>query len=219
MKICNIKKSYGKNTVLKNISLEAEKGLCIGILGGNGCGKSTLLNILAGVIKADDGEFTFNGENMLDTKESADKIGFVPQNSPLFEELSAYDNLLLWYSKEALKDSLDNGVIAMLGIDKFIKVPVNKMSGGMKKRLAIACAVADNPEILLLDEPSAALDLVCKDAISSYLSEYKKNGGIIITATHDIQDLPLCDKLFILKNGVLEEYLFSGDISDLVKRL
>lgn len=219
MKINNIKKSYGKKRVLENISFEAKKGMCIGLLGSNGCGKSTLLNILAGVIKPDGGEFTFDGENMFDGKKNADVIGFVPQTAPLFEELTAYDNLLLWYSKAKLKESLADGVIKMLGIDKFIKVPVAKMSGGMKKRLAIACAVAENPKVLLLDEPSAALDLVCKDAISEYLSEYKKNGGIIVIATHDIQDLPLCDKLLIFKNGALEDYQFNGDISDLVKKL
>ena len=219
MKISNIKKSYGRKKVLEDISFEAKKGECIGLLGSNGCGKSTLLNILAGVIKPEKGEFTFEGENMFKAKNNASKIGFVPQAAPLFEELSAYDNLRLWYSKAKLKESLSGGVIKMLGIDEFIKVPVSKMSGGMKKRLAIACAVAENPEILLLDEPSAALDLVCKDVISEYLAEYKNNGGIIVIATHDIQDLPLCDKLYIFKSGILEDYQYSGDISDLVNRL
>ena len=93
------------------------------------------------------------------------------------------------------------------------------MSGGMKKRLAIGCSVAHNPKILLLDEPSAALDLVCKERISNYLKEYKKSGGIILLATHDVQELPLCDKLYILKNGVLEAFEFDGNLHKLVGRL
>lgn len=219
MKISNIKKAYGKKSVLKNISFEAEDGSCIGILGGNGCGKSTLLNILAGIIKADGGEFTYKFENMFTCANKSNIIGFVPQAAPLFDELSAYDNLSLWYEKEELKKSLTDGVLAMLGVDKFIKVPVCKMSGGMKKRVAIGCAMATKPKILLLDEPSAALDLVCKELIIRYLEEFKKDGGIIIVATHDIQELPLCDKLYIMKDGELSDYHYDGNIRDLVGRL
>lgn len=89
----------------------------------------------------------------------------------------------------------------------------------MKKRLAIGCAVAHKPKILLLDEPSAALDLICKARISNYLLDFKANGGIILLATHDIQELPLCDELYILKNGVLNPYTFDGNINKLAGSL
>ena len=217
MKIENIKKNYGKKQVLKGISLSAKKGECIGILGVNGSGKSTLLNILSGIQKCDGGDFSYNHIDLFkNTKERSKVVGYVPQSTPLLEELSGRDNLRLWYDEEEMEKSLKTGVLGMLGIDEFIKVPVCKMSGGMKKRLAIGCAVAHNPEILLLDEPSASLDLVCKERISNYLLDFKKQGGIVILATHDVQELPLCDRLYILKNGVLEEYNYDGNIHRLV---
>ena len=217
MKIDGIKKSYGKKTVLKNISLE---GRCIGILGGNGSGKSTLLSILAGIQKSDGGSFICEGYDLMkDGKTRSEIIGYVPQSTPLLEELSAIDNLKLWYSADKLQNSLSKGVLGMLGIGDFLKVPVYKMSGGMKKRLAIGCAVAHDPKILLLDEPSAALDLVCKERISNYLKDFKREGGIILLATHDIQELPLCDELYILKDGTLTPYSYDGNVHRLAGRL
>ena len=220
MKVYNVKKKYGKKEVLKKISFDAKKGECIGILGANGSGKSTLLNILAGIQKGDEGDFSFNGADLFTNGKLREKtVGYVPQSTPLLEELSALDNLKLWYDTDYMNVSLKSGVLAMLGIKDFLKVSVCKMSGGMKKRLAIGCAVAHKPEILLLDEPSAALDLVCKERISNYLLEFKKQGGIVILATHDVQELPLCDRLYILKDGVLEEYNYDGNIHRLAGRL
>lgn len=220
MIIKNIKKSYGKKTVLKDITLEVKKGSCVGILGGNGSGKSTLMSILAGVLQSDGGSFTYEGENLLNnSKKRAELLGYVPQSTPLMEELTAHDNLRLWYERDAMNDSLNKGVLKLLGIDEFIDVCVYKMSGGMKKRLAIGCAVAANPQVLLLDEPSAALDLVCKESISGYLREFKNSGGRILLATHDIQELPLCDELYILKDGVLTPYSYDGDVHRLARSL
>lgn len=220
MKIENIQKKYGKNTVLKGVTFEAKEGSCVGILGGNGSGKSTLFSILAGVSKAGSGSFFYNGDDLLKkSKKREELVGYVPQSTPLIDELTAYDNLRLWYEKAEMDKALKSGVLAMLGIKEFLKVPVYKMSGGMKKRLAIGCSVAHNPKILLLDEPSAALDLVCKERISNYLKEYKKSGGIILLATHDVQELPLCDDLYILKDGVLEKFEYDGNLPGLVGRL
>ena len=100
----------------------------------------------------------------------------------------------------------------MLGIDVFLNTSVKKLSGGMKKRVSIGCSVAHSPDILLLDEPGAALDLVCKDAISKYLTLLKKMGKTVLISTHDVQEIAICDKLFILKNGKLTPYIFDGDI-------
>ncbi len=220
MKVENIRRKYGKKTVLKGVSFSAAKGMCIGILGVNGSGKSTLLNILAGIQKCDEGDFSNEGTSLIKSQKNRSRIvGYVPQSTPLLEELSAKDNLRLWYNADDMEKSLTDGVLAMLGVKDFLDVPVRKMSGGMKKRLAIGCAVAHNPEILLLDEPSAALDLVCKERISNYLIDFKAQGGIVILATHDIQELPLCDKLFILKDGVLEDYEYDGNVHRLAGRL
>lgn len=220
IEIRKINKSYRKKAVLNGAALSAGEGTCVGILGGNGSGKSTLLSILAGVQKADSGSFLWEKEELFSNeKKRTEVIGYVPQGNPLMEELTAWDNLRLWYDKSHLKRELNNGVLAMLGIHDFIKTPVRRMSGGMKKRLSIGCSVANNPKILLLDEPSAALDLICKERIGTYLTEFKARGGIILLATHDVQELELCDSCYILKNGVLTPYLYDGDIHHLVGRL
>lgn len=220
IEIVGIKKNYKNKNVLENISFEAEIGSCVGVLGGNGSGKSTLLSVLAGVLKADAGSFLYKGENLLTNKKAAQEIiGYVPQGNPLMEELTAWDNLRLWYTKEELQEQLQNGVLNLLGIHEFIKVPVNKMSGGMKKRLSIGCCVASNPKVLLLDEPSAALDLVCKERIYNYLEQFKAGGGSIILVTHDTQELELCDKCYILKAGTVTPYQYDGDIHHLAGRL
>lgn len=220
MKVEHIKKQYKKNVVLKDITFDAEKGECIGILGGNGSGKSTLLNILSGIIGANGGSFVYDGIDLMkDEKKRSKILGYVTQGTPLLEELNGRDNLSLWYKKDDMEKELKSGVLEILGIGEFIKTPVYKMSGGMKKRLAIGCAVAHKPEVLLLDEPSSALDLVCKEKIANYLFDYKRNGGIVILATHDVQELSLCDKLYILKDGTLTPYEFDGDVHGLVGRL
>lgn len=220
IELSGIQKAYRRKVVLESVSLTAKEGSCVGILGGNGCGKSTLLSILAGVQKADGGSFLCDGEDLLqNTERRKSLLGYVPQGNPLIEELNAWDNLRMWYDRRTLKRELDQGVLAILGIDGFLKVPVHKMSGGMKKRLSIGCAVAGKPKILLLDEPSAALDLVCKEKIYNYFETYKNEGGILLLATHDLQELALCDQCYILKKGKLTSYEYDGDIHRLAGSL
>ena len=120
---------------------------------------------------------------------------------------------------EALRRALKGGVLELLGIPEFLKVPVGKMSEGMKKRLSIGCALANNPGILLLDEPSAALDLVCKAAILDYFRMFRDRGGILLIATHDPQELELCTDYRMLRNGVAEEYAYRGDLRKLSEDL
>ena len=220
IEIVNIEKRYRKKQVLRDISFTAEGGNCIGILGANGSGKSTLLSILAGVLKGDSGAFLFDGEDLFkNPARRAQLVGYVPQGTPLIEELTAKDNLSLWYDAKTMEKELKSGVLKMLGIDKFLKVTVNKMSGGMKKRLSIGCAMAKRPPIMLLDEPTAALDLVCKESISEYLQIYKKSGGLLLLTTHDVTELALCDHCYIIKEGKLVPFVFDGDIKKLVECL
>lgn len=220
MEIRQIQKNYKKKTVLRDISLTVQQGSCVGILGGNGSGKSTLLSILAGVQKADNGSFLWEGADLFcNEKLRMQLLGYEPQGNPLMEELTAWDNLRLWYEKKDLQRQLESGVLAMLGIPEFIRVPVRKMSGGMRKRLSIGCAVANNPRILLLDEPSAALDFICKERIGNYLKDFKAQGGTILLATHDVQELDLCDAWYILKDGVLVPYVYDGNVHHLVGKL
>lgn len=220
IEIKNIKKSYSKKEVLRDVSFSLESGECVGILGGNGCGKSTLLSILAGNIKKDSGSFEADGKDIFSSPQMQTSfVGYVPQGTPLMEELTARDNLSLWYDKTTMKNELQNGVLSMLGISEFLNTTVSKMSGGMKKRLSIGCAVAGRPPILLLDEPGAALDILCKKAIADYIDGYKKAGGAVILVTHDPMELELCDKWFVISNGVSVPYEYTGDLGDLARRL
>ncbi len=220
IEIINIHKSYGKNHILKGISLRSGNGKCIGILGKNGCGKSTLFTILAGVQKGDKGDFLINGHSLFkNTSYLHQNVGFVPQVTPLIEELTAYDNLLLWYSGKQIKKELSGGVLKMLGINEFLKTPVSKTSEGMKKRLAIGCAMYTRPPVLLLDEPCAALDIECKVRILDYLRDYKSRGGSILISSHDPMEMEICDECHIMKSGILHEYDYDGNIVDLVNAL
>ena len=206
--LSGICKSY-RNKVLDGISLTAEEGECIALLGSNGSGKSTLLSILAGVVKPDSGSFNYGGRELFSDKKYLSKaVGYVPQNNPLIEELTSYDNLRLWYSARELEASLSEGVLSLLEIKDFLKTPVCELSGGMKKRLSIAVSLSSSPEILLLDEPSAVLDAVCKKKIFDYYKYFMENHGIIITATHDVSEISECTKCFILKNGILVPFAF-----------
>lgn len=220
IEIKDIHKKYGSKQVLRGATFCADGGMCIGILGGNGSGKSTLLSILAGIQPANSGSFLYEGRDLFQSsRERSRLVGCVPQGTPMIEELTAYDNLLLWYSKDALKKELADGLISRLGIQDFLKVQVSKLSGGMKKRLSIACAMAGRPPILLMDEPMAALDLACKQTISDYVKAHKQKGGIVLIATHDVLELALCDSWYIIKDGQLTPFAYTGDVEELVKNL
>lgn len=215
-RISAIKKKYGRKTILEDITLDVPAGKCIGILGVNGSGKSTLLSILAGVRRADSGEFLCDtGDLLKNSALRAEYVGYVPQGTPLMEELNARDNLLLWYSRSELKAELENGVLSLLGISDFLTKPVSKLSGGMKKRLSIGCSMACHPKVLLMDEPSAAIDFLCKKNIVDYITAFKNSGGSVLITTHDTSELEVCDDIYLLINGRLVSYDFDGDMEKL----
>lgn len=210
MKMIEIEKlvcSYGKKKVLQGVSFEAERGECIAIVGPNGCGKSTLLSIMAGVLKPAAGNIRYYGKNALENRVVFQKMtGYVPQENPLMPELSVYDNLRLWYSdKKELARDLEEGFLQILGISEFLKTPVSKLSGGMKKRVSIGIALSGMPPVLILDEPSAALDLVCKEDIRHYLQIYLEKKGTVVITTHEESELSLCGRLYVMKDGKLTE--------------
>lgn len=216
--IVGLKKRYGKRDILKGVTLNIEFGSCIGILGGNGSGKTTILSILAGITDADEGEFICEDYDLLkDDKRRRFLVGIIPQCNPLIEELSGKDNLLLWHDRKYLNMSAKEGIIKELSITKFINKRVSTLSEGMKKRLSIACAVKEHSKILLMDEPGAALDIVAKEIIHEYIKKFTDMGGIVILVTHDEGELNLCDRHYILKEGILNEYRFDGNIKNLAK--
>ena len=216
----HIAKKYRGKVVLRDVSFEASDGMCIGILGSNGSGKSTLLSILAGIQRQDGGSFLGDGKDLMKGGITrAAEVGYVPQGTALLPELTGWDHLLLWYDKKDLQQQLTTGVLRLLEVEEFLHKPVCKLSGGMKKRLSIGCSMARCPQLLLLDEPTAALDLACKQTIGNYLRAYKKAGGILVLITHDPEELSLCDAWYILKDGVLEAYTYDGNIQKLVENM
>lgn len=218
--INNITKKYRKNICLDDISLSLEGGKCYGIIGKNGTGKTSLISILAGVRACDSGEFLLDGQNLFkDIKLLTANVAYVPQLNPLIPELSGYDNLRLFYDSETLGHELRHGVLKTLGINEFVNTRVSRMSGGMKKRLSIGCAVNGEPKILLLDEPGAALDLLCKETIRKYICEFKEKGGIVLLATHEAEEIAVCDEHYIIKDGKITKYIFNGDIEALANAL
>lgn len=205
----NIVSSYGRKKVLSGVNISAKVGQCVGIVGTNGCGKSTLLNILAGLRKPDGGEIYLDGQcasGRGGRKLFISYVGYVPQENNLIPELTVMDNLRLWYqSAKVLEQELKQGFLHELEIDQMCGLKAGKLSGGMKKRVSIGCALAGNPPVLILDEPDAALDLPGKADIRRYLCMYKQLGGTILLATHDEIDLELCDRVFALNRGVSKE--------------
>ena len=201
-------KSYGRHIILNQVNLTVNAGECVGIAGANGCGKTTLLSILAGTQRADRGTVFLGGEKATGhLSVFGSRSAYVPQENPFIEELSVQDNLLLWYrgTKKKMKEDLENGAAAMLGIPAMLRKRAGVLSGGMKKRLSIACALSNRAPLLILDEPGAALDLECKETIREYLKVYLSQGGAVVLTSHEMEELSLCTRLYILKEAGLWE--------------
>ena len=208
LEISGIYNSYHRQNILAGADLTVAPGECVGIVGYNGCGKTTLLSILAGAQKADRGSILYNGrEASGHPRVFAEEAAYVPQENPLMEELTVRDNLLLWYrgSRKQMESDLKDGAASMLGVDRMLDRTAGKLSGGMKKRLSIACALSNHAPVLIMDEPGAALDLECKEIIRNYLREYMASGGAVILTSHELAELALCTRMCILKGGVLRE--------------
>lgn len=214
--VADVTSAYGRKKILRGVSFTAQRGECIGIVGSNGCGKSTLLSILAGTLRPKSGQVLYYGRSAWSTsragsvhkdKEVIRKMtGYVPQENPLIPELSVYDNLRLWYpDRNTLRQELEQGFLSLLGIGEFARKQVGKLSGGMKKRVSIGIAMAGMPPILLMDEPSAALDLICKEDIRRYLQVYLERKGTVVITTHEEGELSLCSKLLVMKEGQLHQ--------------
>lgn len=199
-------KAYRRRRVLDGVDLTVLPGSCTGIVGSNGCGKTTLLSILAGAVKADRGSIRYQGREAVGHPAVfAEEAAYVPQENPLIEELTVRDNLRLWHhgSRKELEEDLKHGAAALLGIDQMLDRPVGRLSGGMKKRLSIACALSNHAPMLIMDEPGAALDLECKADIRRYLQAYREAGGAVILTSHEIDELSMCDSMYVLKEGKL----------------
>lgn len=198
-----IAKRYKKHEVLKHVSFTARPGEQVVIVGRNGCGKSTLLQILAGVLPADSGELFYYGNKMQGrAAQYRQYCGYVPQENPLFEELTVRDNLRLW---EAGNKVYTAEVVRLLQLEEIQGIVVGKLSGGMKRRVSIACAMLSWPPVLLMDEPTTALDVYYKETILEWLKGYRDKNGIVIMTSHDEREIRDADHIFYLENGILRE--------------
>lgn len=206
LEVKDIKKSYGKKQVLRKVSFTAKPGSCVGIIGANGSGKSTLLRILAGVERSDGGSIQVDGSLVEKPIEQMMRyVGYIPQESVLIPELTVADNLELWASLGDYKKNKGNcqRLVEKFEINSFIRQKVKTLSGGMGKRVGIVCALLHDPSILLMDEPSAALDLVFKEELKSYIKDFTSKGGTVLLSSHDQGEIALCDALWAVKDGEL----------------
>ena len=205
LEIKDIKKNYGKKQVLRQINLTAQAGQCTGIVGANGCGKSTLLRILAGVEKADAGTILVNGQVVKNpSRQMAAQVGYIPQESALMPELTVGDNLKLWASFGNYRENCRNleKLCEQFQIRTFYKEKVKNLSGGMSKRVNIVCALIHRPSLLLMDEPSAALDMVFKEELKGYIRDFVKEGGSVLLCSHDEGEIMACQSLWAIKDGM-----------------
>lgn len=200
IEVAHLKKKYGKKVILEDITFTVKSGECAAIIGKNGCGKSTLLKLLAGVMRADAGEIFYCGEKGL--RKRTRLCGYVPQENPLLEQLSVKDNLYLWGGKRALQQS---GLLEEFQLQELFDTPVENLSGGMKRRLSVVCALLNQPSILLLDEPTAALDFFYREQMLQWLKLYQKAKGTILIVTHEEQEILNADRCFFLERGSIRE--------------
>lgn len=210
--IKNITKSYGANLALDSFTATLDAGI-YALLGPNGAGKSTLMNILTDNLKADSGEILYEDasgvrENVLDMGvRFREKLGFMPQYPGLYPNFTV--ERFMWYmaalkglSKEKAKKDIPE-ILAAVELDDVPRRKIGALSGGMKQRLALAQAVLGDPEILILDEPTAGLDPKQRISIRNYISKIAFN-KIVIIATHVVPDIEFIAKdIIMLKKGVI----------------
>jgi len=201
LKLTDIRKKYNSQEVLRGISFEAESGECIGFTGRNGCGKTTLLSILAGIEQADAGDIFFNEKKMTGSRQLFDRyIGYLPQADPFPDRMTVKDCLKLWCDGKAEF----NEMVKRYELADMLSKKTEQLSGGMKRRVSIACALANSPQILIMDEPTAALDIEYKRLIHNDMKEFTDRGGIIILVTHEKEEMEMCTRCYEMHDGILD---------------
>ncbi|MBO5470723.1 MAG: ABC transporter ATP-binding protein [Lachnospiraceae bacterium] len=210
LELKHVKKVYDGKVIIKDISLEIEKGEIVSILGPSGSGKTTLLNLILGIAPADQGSIWFDGEEI--TNVAMEKRGFniVFQDYALFPNLNAYDNIVYGLRNKpgiSTKEEVQE-FIHLLGLEEHLDKKIHQLSGGQKQRVALARTMVMKPKILLLDEPLSALDGVIKESIKSKIKEIAREFSLTtIIVTHDPEEaLTLSDKVLIINDGVISQY-------------
>ena len=213
IEVKSVSKSYGNIVSLRDISFSIKKGEIFGLLGPNGAGKSTTVNILNTLIKPDSGEIYIDGINLFLKPEVCKMtMGVVPQEIALYDNLTAFENLIFWgslYDKVPLRELKINAreVLELVGLSSRKNDRIRTFSGGMKRRINIACSLLHNPRILILDEPTAGVDPQNRNHIFDLIEKLNKEGITIIYTTHYMEEAErLCDSIAIIDSGTIRAY-------------
>ncbi len=200
-------KRYGDLLALDHLSFEVKEGEIVGLLGPNGSGKTTAINCILSLLKYDKGEVIINGKKMhheaYDIKRD---IGVVMQEVAVFNELNVYDNIdyfcgLYIKDKKTRRKYVDDA-ISFVGLQDYIKVHPQKLSGGLLRRLNIACGIAHKPKLIILDEPTVAVDPQSRNNILTGIKRLKEQGATIIYTSHYMEEIEqLCDNIIIIDRG------------------
>ena len=203
----NLVKKYGDLTAVDHISFTVEKGEIFGLLGPNGAGKSTTLNVITTLTDFNKGEVIINGLDIRKDKSQIKQIiGMVPQDIAIYNHLSAYENVKFFASLYGLRGSrLRKNVLEALefvGLSDKIKEKPKNMSGGMRRRLNIACGIAHDPRLIVLDEPTVGVDTQSREHILNSIRQLRDRGATVIYTSHYMQEVEeFCDRIAIIDKG------------------
>lgn len=207
VKIENLVKRYKELIALDHFNLEIQKGEIFGLLGPNGSGKTTTINCLLSLLKYDKGSIEIFGQQMTpDNYDIKRRIGIVMQNVAVFEELNVYENIDyfcgLYIKDKTLRRQYVEEAIEFAGLGEFVKFRPKKLSGGLLRRLNIACGIAHKPELIILDEPTVAVDPQSRNRILEGIVELNKKGATIIYTSHYMEEVEqICTRIAIMDKG------------------
>lgn len=225
MKIIEIKdltKKYGDFVALDSIDLSIEEGEIYGILGPNGAGKSTLIGVIASLLKLNSGKVLVLGEDVSKNKvEYKKQIGLVPQVIAIYGDYTAYENIkffgeLYGLRGNKLKESIEEA-LNFTGLLEFKKKKAKEFSGGMQRRLNIACAIVHKPKLLIMDEPTVGVDPQSRNHILNSVKELNKRGTTIIYTSHYMEEIEyICSKIAIIDKGKVLALGTKEELNDIV---
>lgn len=207
VKVENLVKRYKELIALDHFNLEIQQGEIFGLLGPNGSGKTTTINCLLSLLEYDKGSVTIFGEKMSpDRYDLKSKIGVVMQNVAVFEELSVYDNINyfcgLYIKDTPYRKKCVNEAIAFVGLEDYTRFTPKKLSGGLLRRLNIACGIAHKPELIILDEPTVAVDPQSRNKILEGIVALNQAGSTIIYTSHYMEEVEqICSRIAIMDKG------------------